>query len=294
MGWEAQIIIWLQSGSVKFLDYLMLILTQLGDELVFLLVGIVIYWCIDKRYAFKLVNVFLCCSVVINGIKAAVKRPRPFNKYEGSVRSIGSKTGGYSFPSGHSASITNLSTQAYLKLRKTDCANKVLIGSIVVSFIVMFSRLYLGQHYLTDVLTGAAIGIGSAVLFSYLFEFLGDSEHKMVYVVFPLCVIVAIIILAVGTFDGAEDVIKVAGGYAAFTLGYYIEKRFVCYDVKSGKAWKYIVKVAVGAAVAFAIKEGLKAVFPADNLFLIGFLRYFLLAAWATLGAPALFKAVKI
>lgn len=286
MGGEAQIIAWLQSGSCGFLDYLFLILTQLGDELFFLLVGIVIYWCVDKRYAFKFVNVFLCCSIVVNGVKMLVRRPRPYDKYEGLVRSIGKKTGGYSFPSGHSASITNLSTQAYVKLGKTDYARFALIGGIVVSAIVMLSRLYLGQHYITDVIAGAVIGIGSGILFSYLFEFLKDGEHKICYAVFPVCIILTIIIFACGAQSGMDDVIKVAGGYSAFALGYCIEKRFVKYDVKSGKIWKYIVKVLLGAAVAFGIKEGLKYAFPADNLFLIGFLRYFLLAAWAAVGAP--------
>ncbi len=294
MGWEAQIIAWLQGGSCTFLDYLFLFLTQFGDELFFLLAGIIIYWCVDKRYAFKFVNVFLCCSIVVNGIKMLVKRPRPFNRYDGLVKSIGKKTGGYSFPSGHSASITNLSTQAYIKFRKTDYARFALIGGIAISVIVMLSRLYLGQHYLTDVLTGAAVGIGSAVLFSYLFELLKDNEHKMVYVVFPLCVVLTVIIFACGIQGGMDDVVKVAGGYSAFTLGYYVEKRFVRYDVKSGKLWKHAVKVIFGAAVAVGIKEGLKYVFPADNVFLIGFLRYFLLAAWAAVGAPAIFKVLKI
>lgn len=294
MGWEAQIIAWLQCGSCTFLDYLFLFLTQFGDELFFLLVGIVIYWCVDKRYAFKFVNVFICCSIVVNGVKMLVKRPRPFDRYDGFVRSIGNKTGGYSFPSGHSASITNLSAQAYLESRKTEYARFALIGGIVISIIVMFSRLYLGQHYFTDVITGAAIGIGSAVLFTYLFGLLKDNEHRIAFIVFPLCVILTVVIFACGAQSGMEEVIKVAGGYGAFTLGYYVEKRFVRYEVKSGGLWKQIVKVLFGAAVAFGIKEGLKYAFPADNPFLSGFLRYFLLAAWASVGATAVFKFLKI
>ena len=294
MGGEAQIIAWLQGGSCGFLDYLFFLLTQLGDELFFLLVGIVLYWCIDKRYAFKFVNVFLCCSVVVNGVKMIVRRPRPYDKYEGFVRSIGKKTGGYSFPSGHSASITNLSTQAYIKARKTSYARAALIGGIAVSLVVMLSRLYLGQHYITDVFAGAAIGIGSGVLFSYLFEFLKDNEHKICYGIFPVCVILTVIIFACGIQSGMGDVVKVAGGYSAFTLGYYVEKRFVEYEVKSGKLWKQFVKVFLGGVIAVGIKEGLKYAFPADNVFLVGFLRYFLLAAWAALGAPAVFKLLKI
>ena len=294
MGWEAQIIMWLQGGSCSFTDVLFLILTELGDELFFLIVGIVIYWCVDKRYAFKFVNVFLCCSVVVNGIKMIVKRPRPFDRYDGAVRSIGKKTGGYSFPSGHSASITNLSAQAYIKARNTKYAKGALIGGIVISLIVMLSRLYLGQHYFTDVLIGAAVGIGSAILFSYLFEFLRGDEHKIVYAVFPVCIIITIVIAATGVSSGMADVLKVAGGYSAFTLGYLIEKLYVKYDVKSGKLWKQIIKVLFGGAVAFALKEGLKYAFPANNIFLNGFLRYFLLAAWAALGAPFVFKIMKI
>ena len=167
---------WLQKGSNFFLDALNLVITQCGDEMFFLAVAMIAFWCVDKRFGFKLINVYLLGSVVNSALKNVFRRPRPYDK---GVASIGEKTGGYSFPSGHSHSIANLSTQAYMRYSRWQ----VLVAGIVITASVMFTRMYLGQHYLTDVLAGSALGVATAILFSFLFEKLGDNEHKICFVI---------------------------------------------------------------------------------------------------------------
>lgn len=113
---EVQINIFLQQFSNNFLDKLNLLITNIGDEIFFLVVAMVVFWCVDKRFGFKLINVYLLGCIVMSAMKNIVRRPRPFE--ETRVQSIGERESGYSFPSGHSHSIANLSTQAVMKTKK--------------------------------------------------------------------------------------------------------------------------------------------------------------------------------
>ena len=70
---------------------------------------------------------------------------------------------GFSFPSGHAMlSIAFYGMVAYfllttLKNRQTKVL--VIIGLVMVSTLIGFSRIYLGVHYLTDIFAGWAAGI---------------------------------------------------------------------------------------------------------------------------------------
>lgn len=283
--YEVSIIQHIQSIRTAFLDGLFLVLTNLGAEIFFIVVAVAFYWCVDKRYGYKMMNVFILGAACMEGIKNLVRRPRPFT-HDG-IASVGAKTSGYSFPSGHSHAIANLSTQTYLKYRRAA----VLVTGITASLLVAFSRLYLGQHFLTDVITGLALGVSFAMLFSMLFEFLGDREEYIVLVAFPVCVITEIVLACIGS--GAGSVQDVLGAYAAISLGYFIEKRYVKCDVRA--VWYVqIIKLALGLAVSLGIKEGFKLFLPQDIPALYNFFRYFVTALAATAGVPALFRLLRL
>jgi undecaprenyl-diphosphatase len=69
----------------------------------------------------------------------------------------------YSFPSGHAVAATCLygvlATFAVRRIRPWHC--RVAVGGVagLVIILVGFSRLYLGVHYLSDVLGGIAAGV---------------------------------------------------------------------------------------------------------------------------------------
>ncbi len=282
---EISINVALQSLSSPFLDAVMKLLTEFGAETVFIVFAVILYWCVNKQYAYKLVNVYVMGHFCIEGLKAAFVRPRPFTYPE--VRSIGEMTGGYSFPSGHSHSVANLSTQLTQKTRKWQIG----LGLGILTAVVMFTRLYLGQHFLSDTVMGCAIGIAAAIGFGKLYDLLDGKEDWIFVAALPLSLALAIVLCALEV--EAKNLLDILGAYGMFTVGYFLEKKYVSYEPKSGKWYKQVLKVALGLVVILAIKEGAKLVFPAYP-FLTEYLRYGLIGFTATFPLPALFKALKL
>ena len=100
------------------------------------------------------------------GFKYTVKRERPFVAYPDD---FADKTGhdysdSYSFPSGHSTTAFAVATSLSLDYPKWY----VIVPSYAYAGTVAYSRLHLGVHYPSDVLTGAIIGSGCAVLSHYV------------------------------------------------------------------------------------------------------------------------------
>lgn len=97
--------------------------------------------------------------------KHIVKRPRPIGN-----RLI--KIGGYSFPSGHA--MVSMAfygyllylTQTYVKNKKQRKIISVILISIII--LVGISRIYLGVHYCSDIITGYCISIIYLIIFTDL------------------------------------------------------------------------------------------------------------------------------
>lgn len=102
-------------------------------------------------------------QVTAQSIKFLVKRVRPHIKL--SEVNIFSKLMQYdpSFPSAHTATIVSLGGVIAIK-------HPMFLPFItVICTLVGISRIYLGQHYPSDVIFGAAIGTISAILACWIF-----------------------------------------------------------------------------------------------------------------------------
>lgn len=92
-------------------------------------------------------------------LKQTVQRPRPYDEYPQLIQAKTTENS-YSFPSGHSALSFSSATALTLAYPKWYVA----IPAYAWAGTVAYSRMRLGVHYPTDVLTGAAIGIGTTWL----------------------------------------------------------------------------------------------------------------------------------
>ena len=99
-------------------------------------------------------------SAVVNIVKVVVQRPRPWVESETVANLL--EASGYSMPSGHTANSVVIAVfLCYffirtLKNKPLKISLCVLCGVYVLA--VMFSRMFLGQHYLSDVCVGFLVG----------------------------------------------------------------------------------------------------------------------------------------
>jgi undecaprenyl-diphosphatase len=127
-----------------------------------------------KNTAIALVTIAILITVsdqLANLFKDGFERLRPFREpaLEGVISKVGSSGGTYGFYSAHASSAIGLATFVSILLWNTH--RWLCVITIIWAIIVAYSRIYLGLHYLGDVLMGALMGILLGVLCYKLFAF---------------------------------------------------------------------------------------------------------------------------
>lgn len=72
------VLYWLEGLRNPVLDALFSLITRLGEETVFLLLAVTIFWCVDKRRGYYLLFVGFFGTVVSQTLKLAFRIPRPW------------------------------------------------------------------------------------------------------------------------------------------------------------------------------------------------------------------------
>lgn len=117
-----------------------------------------------KKNSFKIAESLVITAVITEVIKVTINRDRPFVKYPLDVFPNRIDENGKSMPSGHTAFAFSTATSLYLAYPKWYVALPAFTWASAVGY----SRMYLGQHYPSDVLVGAIVGGGSACLTNWL------------------------------------------------------------------------------------------------------------------------------
>ena len=107
------------------------------------------------------------------GMKYTFDRQRPFEKYPDRINPIDMEDSP-SFPSGHTAAAFSLATSLSITYPKWY----VIAPSAVWACGVGLARINQGVHYPSDVLTGAAIGVGCAFVNVYINRWLNKLIFK--------------------------------------------------------------------------------------------------------------------
>lgn len=285
LRWGVDVVVWMQQASPS-LDGLFKALTFFGSEEFYLLLLPFVYWCVDRVLGIRLIVLLLSSAAINTVAKIAAAQPRPF-QYDARVKPITTETT-YGFPSGHTQSTT--SVWGFLGRRERRWWFWAL--AIVMVIGVGTSRIYLGVHFPTDVLGGLVIGLIVLWLFVKLWPPIeGWLRSLALPAQLAFTALVPLLLLIVSRDD---EVVTGVGTMVGIGVGIALERRVVRFST-SGTIADKALRLAVGLVVIVGIWAGLRSLFAGlEPAVLLRLLRYFLVGAWASLGAPWLFVRVGI
>ena len=291
----------LEAIRTPFLDVFFGAITYLGHEMLYMVAGIVVFWCISKNWGYYLLCVGGLGTIVSQFAKIACRIPRPWVKYPDFtiVENARAAATGYSFPSGHVSGVVGtmgvwarVTTKRWLRW-----------VCIVIIALVSFSRIYLGVHYPSDVIFSLVMG---AILVFALYPFFAGSDDKpgRVYAIVAFLTALAVIYtvyLELHSFPSDTDPVNYAeavknawslvGSGFAMLLSLWLDHKYIHFELKA-VWWAQVLKVAVGMGILLGIKEGLKpvlgAVFGAAQF--TNAIRYFAVVAFAGCVWPLTFR----
>ena len=271
----------LESIRCGFLNVLFGILTFFGEETFIVLIIAIVFLCVKKSVGEQMLLTVISSSVLCTILKSAVRRNRPF--VDGTVQKVDIDTPlvstndlhlDQSFPSGHSASSGSFFGSIAAIFRKKAW---VIIVCALAVLAVMISRLYLGVHFPTDVLTGATIGVLSAVIWQIIYTKLYDKR---------LWIFLAIAILTIPflfiTRTATHSMFKISAIALSVAIAMIIQDKFFNFQ-DADKFWKRIVRFAIAIAAA-AIPFLLFSLLPKGDI--SSFVKYFFAILAALTVAP--------
>jgi len=158
---DERLAVWLHGRATEPLTDVFRAVTRLGNFITLFavtLVAVVIFWRRRERIDAAFVALAaLGAQVLSTGMKLGFRRDRPFFPDPLATEST------FSFPSGHAlVSLAVYGSIALVLARRLSSHTQraLLLGATALLVIAIgFSRLYLGVHFLSDVLAGYAAGV---------------------------------------------------------------------------------------------------------------------------------------
>lgn len=288
----------LEKIRVPVLNEFLLAITALGEETAFLMIGLIVFWCIGKRQGYYLMTVGLAGTVASQLMKIVCRVPRPWVRDSNFtiLEAAREAAGGYSFPSGH----TQTAVGTFGSIAAFTRKKWIAAICVVLAILVGFSRMYIGVHTPADVLVGALL---SAVLIAAFYPLMLGKQERTYFglVILAVLSIAYLLYMELTVFpvdidphnyeSAMKNAYTLMGCSGALLIVYPVEKRYVNYSEKA-VWWAQLLKIALGLLAVLAVKEGLRS--PLELLF-AGHLaaravRYFLIVITAGLVWPLTFR----
>lgn len=164
LPWDEPLIQWFADHRVAWLTAVMTLITTVFGPIVLPIIvavgaGIWRWRSGAWRDPLLLVGAMIASTVITQVAKMSIGRARPSEE----VQAVPGLETSFSFPSGHTTGAATLVLVAGYLLWRGERSGRVLwwwaVASVLVIGIVALTRMYLGYHFLTDVVAGACVGL---------------------------------------------------------------------------------------------------------------------------------------
>ncbi len=312
---QIQINLFFQSLS-QWLIAIMQAVTHLGDENFYMLLMPCLYWCINSTIGLRLGAMLIISNCTINGFKMALHMPRPY-WLDPTIHPYVHETS-FGAPSCHAANAASLWGILAVSIRKTW----VSILMIILILLIGVSRLFMGVHFLIDILSSWLLGVCLLLLFVRFEKPVTTWFKKLilrhqVFIVFFSSVLLILPVLVIPWIlsywqippewqvnagqpiapFSPEGSFSVAGVWAGFLTGYAWHRQRYGGFTASGKIGKRVLRYLIGVVGLIVFWKGLDMIFP-DGINVLGlfmrYLRYTIVGFWISGLAPLVFSRLKL
>jgi membrane-associated phospholipid phosphatase len=302
----------------SWLELPMIFFTALGNENFFFLVLPLLYWSVDTGLGLRIAFILATSNYLNSIVKLLFAAPRPY-WVSAQVQPFLHEHS-FGIPSGHAQNSAAFSgvMAAWLKRRWAWALAFLLV------FFIGFSRLYLGVHFVHDVVVGWAIGYAILLVFLQLWDPVAawlkkKSLAQQITIAFLISVLMIVIgALTTARLDGYvfpaewEENARRAGPLPdSVSIEGIFTSAGSLFGLAAGAAWiasrggfqtagpweKRALRYVIGLLGIMILWFGLGQVFPDGETIvplLLRYLRYTLVGFWVTAGAPWLFFHFKL
>ena len=288
----------LEKIRIPVLNEFMLAITTLGEETAFLVIALVLFWCVDKYLGYYTLSVGFIGTITNQFMKLWFRIPRPWvlDPNFTILEQAREAASGYSFPSGHTQSaFGTFGSIAYTTKNKT-----IRFVVIIIPVLVAISRMYIGVHTPLDVGVSVLVAI---VLILALRPIVLGNDHKYMPIL-----LAGMLLLAVGFLcfvklypfpddidahnyeSGVKNAYTLWGALMGMLAVYIVNEKWLNFPTKA-VWWAQILKVVIGLVLVLMVKSGTKVIlnmlFGAESGRAI---RYFLIVVTAGIFWPLSFK----
>ncbi|GAA4041641.1 phosphatase PAP2 family protein [Nonomuraea soli] len=305
---ELDPIVWLQSLPTA-LEPVMEFVSLFGTETFFLFLLPLFYWCVSPR-AGLLMGAVVLASASTNLVgKLLFHAPRPY-WIDARIRPLGVEEQ-FGMPSGH-AQIATATWGALASLVRRPWAPWAWWAAGVITALIALSRVYLGVHFISDVVLGVVLGLG--VLLAVLglegrvtrWWLARSLWAQLLFAAAVSGIMIGAAVLANLPHDGwtlpqawaaagridpenLDYMVALSGSALGMLAGVALMWRLGWFTT-AGPVRQRVLRWALGSAVVGLLWYGTRELLPDDSAW--RYLRYAAISLWVQLGAPLTFIAL--